>query len=67
MIPGGNVKIMVSRSSKALVHFVSCLPIFDRTRESVIKPKASLASGIEKVRGSVLFINYYYYLFYIFF
>ncbi len=38
-IPGGNIKIMISGSSKALVLFASCLSILDSTRTSVIKPR----------------------------
>ncbi len=38
-IPGGNIKIMISGSSNALVPFVSSLSILDRTRISVIKPR----------------------------
>ncbi len=37
-IPGGNIKIMVSGSSMALVPFVSSLSILDSMRASVIKP-----------------------------
>ncbi len=37
--PGGNIKIMVSGSLKALVPFVSSLSILDRMRTSIIKPR----------------------------
>ena len=39
MVPGRNIKVMISRSAKAQVPFMGSLSILDSTRASVIKPR----------------------------